>query len=141
MKTRRRVPLEHALAWLMTALVAGAIGCSSSQTSLRDAAGDAGGDDVPGIACGPMTCAAGQVCVRTQTQGGACFLPVDGGCPAGYSSSSTCCELDPTYSCATRPAGCGPAVTCACAGATLCSANHMCSTPASDEIDCTLQAP
>jgi hypothetical protein len=36
----------------------------------------------------------------------------------------------------TRPAGCGAALTCACAAATLCPTNYTCSMPANDLV-CT----
>lgn len=71
-----------------------------------------------------MACVAGQVCVRSRFQGGPCMLPTDGGCPPGYSPSSTCCLRDPTYACMARPAGCGATLICACAASTLCNAGY-----------------
>jgi hypothetical protein len=107
--------------------------CSSSGGSNGDAAG---------TACGSSTCAATQVCVRTQTQGGAVLCPQDGGqCPDGYDLSGGCCVMTPSYGCVARPSACGAAVTCACAMATLCTAGHTCTMPRDNEIDCTLLAP
>ena len=93
------------------------------------------------VACGTLTCGAGTVCVRTQTVGGALILPTDGGCPPGTSLSGSTCERDPTWACAPRPASCGSSLTCTCAAATLCTSGHMCTMPASSQINCTLLAP
>jgi hypothetical protein len=94
-----------------------------------------------GPTCGTMTCAAGDVCVRVQTLGGACFMPGDAGCPAGFSPGVVCCEADPTFHCAPRPPACGSTLTCACAASALCTPGRTCTTPTTTQINCTLLAP
>jgi hypothetical protein len=102
------------------------------------ATGGTGG--IAGVSCGNTTCTAGNVCLRKQTLGGACFSP-DGGCPAGTSPGNPCCVRDPTYSCVALPAACSGTLTCDCARSTLCTSGDMCTTPSTTEIDCTLLAP
>ena len=101
-----------------------------------------GGADGGGTMCGATTCGSNQVCVRTQTQGGALICPQDGGtCPDGYDLAGNCCVMTPSYACVARPSGCGATVTCACAMTALCTAGHTCTMPRENEIDCTLLAP
>jgi hypothetical protein len=105
------------------------------------AGGSAGGGGAGGrFACGDTTCAAGDVCVREQTLGGACF-PVDAGCPAGTSPVSPCCVQDPSYTCVPFPSACNGKLSCDCARQAICAAGRNCATPTSFEIDCTLLAP
>ncbi len=101
--------------------------------------GTAGGSGGAGT-CGDKLCGTGEVCVRRQTLGGACFL-ADGGCPPGRSLSGQCCVADPVYSCAPHPSACVSSLTCACAAPALCSAGQTCTMPSVNEIDCTLLAP
>jgi len=121
------------IAFVVVAALAGA--CSSSGAS-NDGAADGG------AMCGSNTCAPNEVCVRTQTLGGAQLCPQDGGtCPGGYDLVGGCCVMTPGWSCAARPSGCGATVTCACAMTTLCTSGHTCSMARENEIDCTLLAP
>jgi len=107
--------------------------CSSSPAASSD-----GG----GVTCGDASCATGQVCVRTQTMGGAQNCPGDGGaCPDGYELAGACCVMIPAWSCLARPGACGASVTCACAMGTLCAGGRTCTMPRENEIDCTLLAP
>jgi hypothetical protein len=103
--------------------------------------GGAGGTGGGGVSCGNTTCAGGNVCVRQQTVGGACFPPGDGGCPAGSSPGDPCCVRDPTYTCKPLPAACNGTLTCDCGRQALCTSGNICATPTPSEIDCTLQAP
>lgn len=122
------------LACVAAAALLGA--CSSTGTSGDAATGDGG------VTCGDASCATGQVCVRTQTMGGAQNCPGDGGsCPGGYELAGACCVMIPGWSCVARPGACGASVTCACAMGTLCTSGHTCSMPRDNEIDCTLLAP
>lgn len=140
---------RHVRTVLLACVAAGALlgACSSTGIS-GDAAtggggggGGAGGAD-GGISCGDASCAASQVCVRTQTMGGAQNCPGDGGtCPGGYELAGACCVMIPAWSCVARPGGCGASVTCACAMGTLCAAGRTCTMPRDNEIDCTLLAP
>jgi hypothetical protein len=98
------------------------------------------GSDGAALRCGTTSCAAGEVCVRRQVVGGACFTPGDASCPPGFSAGSPCCVPDPSYRCAPRPAACGTGLDCACASATLCGSGFNCGT-SGDEIRCTLLAP
>jgi hypothetical protein len=102
--------------------------------------GGAGGGGGGPVACSNATCAAGDVCLRYQVEGGACFPP-DGGCPPGRSPAGSCCVADPTYTCMPLPAACNGTLSCDCARATLCPTTTLCSTPMAAEIDCTLLAP
>jgi len=109
------------------------VGCSSSP---------AGSADGGGVSCGDASCATNQVCLRTQTLGGAQNCPGDGGtCPGGYELMGSCCVTIPGWSCVARPAGCGASVTCACTMGTLCTSGRTCTMPRDNEIDCTLLAP
>ena len=102
----------------------------------------AGSSDGGGVTCGDASCATGQVCVRTQTMGGAQNCPGDGGaCPDGYELAGACCVMIPAWSCLARPGACGASVTCACAMGTLCAGGRTCTMPRENEIDCTLLAP
>jgi len=117
-------------------LMAFGAGCSSSPAGSSDGGGDGG------VTCGDASCATSQVCVRTQTLGGAQNCPGDGGtCPDGYELAGACCVMIPGWSCVARPGACGASVTCACAMGTLCTSGHTCSMPRDNEIDCTLLAP
>ena len=120
------------IAVVVVAALVGA--CSSGGGSNDAAAGD--------TTCGSNTCAPNQICLRTQTLGGARLCPEDGGtCPDGYDLTGGCCVMTPGWSCVARPSGCGATVTCACAMATLCTAGHTCTMARENEIDCTLLAP
>ncbi len=96
-----------------------------------DAGGDAPGSDSGTGNCTPTTCPSPDVCIETQVVGGAIIVVNDAGkCPAGTEPANALetegrCMSDPTTSCAARPAGCGSAVTCACA-ATLCPISDRC---------------
>ncbi|HEY5448899.1 MAG TPA: hypothetical protein VIQ54_09120 [Polyangia bacterium] len=104
--------------------------------------GSGGGGSDGGTMCGSNACAPNQICLRTQTVGGAQLCPQDGGsCPDGYDLVGGCCVMTPGWSCVARPGGCGATVTCACAMATLCTGGQTCTTPRENEIDCTLLAP
>jgi hypothetical protein len=131
--------------WVAAALVIGA-GCSSSPAGSSDGGGSGGGGGAGGadggVTCGDTSCATNQVCLRTQTLGGAQNCPGDGGtCPGGYELAGACCVMIPGWSCVARPGGCGASVTCACAMGTLCTSGRTCTMPRDDEIDCTLLAP
>ena len=130
-----RGSLRLVVAFAAVILIGAAVGgCSNS-------GGSGTPSDAAGPACGSATCAATEVCVRTQFSGGACMAPEDGGCPSGTSLSGGCCTQDPTWACAPRPGGCGGTLTCACAASTLCQSGYTCATPSSAEIDCSLLAP
>jgi hypothetical protein len=133
-----RVPVVLALA----ALIAIGAGCSSGSSSSDGGGGSGGGGGSSGTSCGDAACGAAQVCVRTQTLGGAQNCPGDGGtCPQGYELVGGCCVMTPVWNCVARPAGCGASVTCACATGTLCMSGQVCSMPRDNQIDCTLLAP
>jgi hypothetical protein len=93
---------------------------------------DAGGvyqDAEAGIGiCTSTTCPSSDICIQSQVSGGE-IIPNDAGvCPPGTEPQPGIagrCMNDPTTQCATRPAGCGSAVTCACA-ATLCPDGFAC---------------
>jgi hypothetical protein len=116
-------------------------GCCMCDPPLFDDYGGRACGDGGTVGCGTLTCGAGDVCVRTQTVGGAQILPTDGGCPAGTSLSGATCQRDPTWACAPRPASCSSSLTCDCAAATLCTSGHTCQVPSSTQINCTLLAP
>lgn len=119
--------------WFAAVLLTIGAGCSSSP---------AGSSGDGGVTCGDASCATSQICVRTQTMGGAVNCPGDGGtCPAGYELAAACCVMIPAWSCVARPGACGASVTCACAMGTLCAAGRTCTMPRDNEIDCTLLAP
>lgn len=109
---------------------------------------DAGRDvatvtDVPPGSCGTVTCADGQVCVRTLVEGGAIIIPPDGGaCPDGWvatgDDSGRPCRRPYSYACAARPAACTAALSCDCARA-LCS--NVCDGASGDELHCLVLAP
>jgi hypothetical protein len=99
------------------------------------------GGGTGGVSCGNTTCTAGNVCVRQQTEGGACFPPEDGGCPQGTSPGNPCCVRDPSYTCKPLPAACNGTLSCDCARQPLCTSANVCATPTASEIDCTLQVP
>jgi hypothetical protein len=111
-------------------------GAGSGGAGGKGGGGGAGGS----FACGNTTCPAGDVCVREQTLGGACF-PVDAGCPAGSSPAGQCCVRDPSYSCVALPAACNGTLSCDCVSQALCTSGHTCAMPTASEIDCTLLAP
>jgi hypothetical protein len=126
-------------AWL-TAALAGAV-LVGAAIAACSSGGSGTPSDAAGPACGAATCAATEVCVRTQFSGGACMMPGDAGCPAGTSFTGACCTQDPSWACAPLPSGCGGTPTCACAASTLCQPAYTCTTTGSSEIDCTLLAP
>jgi hypothetical protein len=104
------------------------------------AQGDAGGvyqDAEAGIGnCTSTTCLPSDICVQSQVSGGAIIESDAGVCPPGTEpepGSAGRCMNDPTTRCATRPSGCGSAVTCACAG-TLCPAAFTCEDSADASI-------
>lgn len=148
-----------ALVWL-SGLAGLWVGCSGSDgpaetdTGVVDAAHDGTADgadaaDAPadsGVACGPKTCAAGEICTRTYTSGGACMPCGDGGaCPTGKRCSGACCvDETPTYeyACAPKPGAC-TSLTCdgAC-GAALCARGGCpCETAAGGVATCHCLAP
>jgi hypothetical protein len=127
----------------ITALLGACGGTSMSSDAATGGTGGGGaGGAGGGTSCGTTACTANQVCVRTQTVGGAVNCPGDGGtCPVGYELMQGCCVAIPAWSCEARPSGCGTSVSCGCAAATFCTAGHTCTMPRDNEIDCTLLAP
>ena len=73
--------------------------------------------------CGPA-CSAAQLCVGSQTVGGAA-----GGAQAA-----------PTYVCQPKPSACSATVDCACAG-TACAASYNCQSSSPGQIECVQAAP
>jgi hypothetical protein len=121
----------------------GALGSGGNGSGGSPGTGGRGTGGSGGAAsCAGTTCSSSDVCVRTQTQGGPCFRPADGGdCPPGMTFSGVCCVGIPTFACAPRPPACGATLTCACAMSALCQPGVTCSTPSQTEIDCTLLEP
>jgi hypothetical protein len=78
--------------------------------------------DAGPTACGTATCAAGDICVVTESGGGPCLSPDDAGlCPDGKPPTGGCCNREVTdYACAPLPGACGGTLSCACA-ASLCT--------------------
>jgi hypothetical protein len=97
---------------------------------------------VTGFACGSTMCSSGQVCVAETISGGACLLPDDAGaCPNGTTHWGPCCSnISTSYTCATRPAGCGSTLTCSCASS-LCSVAGGCQTASGNQLGCSVAAP
>ena len=127
-------------------------GCGGSLAAGTDAAGNLPGDDAAlvdvhvvesdavvvtdagdgqdALACGAMTCGAGQLCVMEFCGGGPnpCMAPMDGGvCPDGWSleHGGTCPQVGGTYCypppctnppphCEDRPAACADPLSCWC---------------------------
>ncbi len=97
--------------------------------------------------CMPTTCAPSDICIQSQILGGFVFHIDDAGtCPASMEPDSVLagfCMRDPTTACAPRPASCGSAITCACAG-TLCGSEQsfMCvDAPNASFLSCVFDAP
>ncbi|HEY5375880.1 MAG TPA: hypothetical protein VIK01_19510 [Polyangiaceae bacterium] len=73
--------------------------------------------------CGPA-CSAAELCVGSQTVGGAV-----GGAQAA-----------PTYACQSKPSACSASVDCACAG-TACAASYNCQSSSPGQIECVQAVP
>lgn len=99
-------------------------------------AGQSGSTD-----CDPP-CTGQTVCVGSGVEGGAVFLPGDGGvCPSGRHLQGNTCVSNLTYSCQPIPSGCNGTVTCACAAGSLCTQQQICTPIGANEITCVTLAP
>jgi hypothetical protein len=95
--------------------------------------------------CGETECGPGESCVATNTSGGPCIPPGDGGsCPKGTVLDGGCCVAAPStlYVCQITPASCGGELTCACSSS-LCSASDgcFCAGVTNNVLTCNCEAP
>jgi hypothetical protein len=97
-------------------------------------------DDNTPSGCTPA-CAASDICVSKQFNGGAALLVDDAGAsPSGSHPQGTICVADPVYDCEPRPASCGVPFDCSCASS-ICTGGYQCDDTTPNEIDCVLDAP
>jgi hypothetical protein len=95
--------------------------------------------------CGATECGPGESCIATQTSGGPCLMPGDGGtCPKGTTNEGGCCVATPPtfYVCQITPPSCGGELTCGCSKS-LCPSDNACScTGVKDNVlSCQCEAP
>jgi len=76
---------------------AGARGGAGGTSGSGGGGGGAAGSDAGGVACGPTTCAPGQICMPSDCTGPVvpCFAIPDGGCPLGTTQVTQCLGMSP----------------------------------------------